>query len=104
MLNANETIAAIDALVYPRGIADRDERVAAHRAYNEAVCNINGEFRDWLASTYASDLPAEVQARIWGKSWEDGHASGYNEVEGHYNDNSDFARFVFNSAPRPTAG
>jgi hypothetical protein len=102
MLNAAETIAAIDALTYPRGIADRDERVAAHRAYNESVSKIVGEFRDFLADQYAPRLPAEVQARIWGKSWEDGHSSGYNEVEGHYLDNADFAEFAFN-AGRATA-
>lgn len=98
MLNAQDADAAVKALTYPRAIADRDERVAAHRAYNEAVGNITGEFKAWLANTYASTLPAAVQDRIWGKSWEDGHSAGYSEVEGCYIDNAEFAEFVFNAA------
>ena len=98
MLNAQEASDAVNALTYPSGITDRDERVAAHRAYNEAVGNITGEFKAYLADTYASGLPATVQDRIFGKSWEDGHSSGYSEIENHYIDNADFAEFVFNAA------
>jgi hypothetical protein len=100
MLNAHETIAAIDALDatnYPRDITNRDERLAAHRAYNEAVGKIVGEFKAYLADTYASSLPTAVQDRIWSKAWEDGHASGYSEIENHYIDNADFAEFAFNA-------
>jgi hypothetical protein len=104
MLNAQEADAAIKALTYPSGITDRDERVAADRAYNEEVSKIGGQFRDWLANTYASSLPATVQARIWSKSWGEGHSSGFGDVENYYIDNADFAQFVFNAVPRPTAG
>lgn len=107
MLNANETIAAINALVYPSGIADRDERVAAHAVYRAETSRIHGEFRDWLAYEYASSMPANVQSKIWEKAWEDGHSGGYNEVEGHYKDYVEFAEVAFNAGrntARPTAG
>lgn len=104
MLNANEAEAAIKALVYPSGIADRNERVAAHAAYNKAVGEINTEFREWLADEYASTLPASVQIRIWGKAWEDGHADGLRNVEIHYEENADFAEFAFNAGKAATKG
>lgn len=97
MLNANETIAAIAALVYPKAIADRDERVAAHAEYRAATGRIHGEFREWLAAEYASAMPANVQSKIWEKAWEDGHSGGYNEVEGHYMDYAEFAEVAFNA-------
>lgn len=97
MLNAHEANAAVDALTYPRGISDRDERVAAHAAYRAATSMITAEFRAWLANQYASSLPVSVQSKIWEKSWEDGHSAGYSEVESHYMDNADFAEFAFNA-------
>ena len=97
MLNASEATAAVNALAYPTGIKDKEERLAAHRAYREEVSKIESEFTAWLANEYAPGLPAEVQARIWSKSWEEGHAYGYSEVENHYIDNADFAEFVYNA-------
>lgn len=102
MLNANEAIAAVDALTYPSGIKDRDERVAAHAEYNAATSRITGEFREWLANEYAPTMPASVQNKIWGKAWEDGHAYGYREVENHYMDLAEFAEFAFNAGTMVT--
>lgn len=97
MLNANEAIAAVDALTYPSAIKDRDERVAAHAEYRAATNRITAEFREWLADEYASAMPANVQMKVWEKAWEDGHSYGYREVENHYMDLAEFAEFAFNA-------
>lgn len=104
MLNAKDAEAAIKALPYPSGTANKDERAALRAAYNEGVSRVNGEFRDWLANEYAPTLPGSVKDKVWGKAWEDGHSGGFNEVEGHYRDYAEFAEFVMDKAPRPTAG
>ncbi|MFE6967209.1 hypothetical protein ACFVAJ_19145 [Agromyces sp. NPDC057679] len=77
--------AAIDDTPYnPK---DRD-------AYRQSEANIKLHFADDLRDAYAEDLPEAVAPIIFERAWEDGHSSGYSEVESQYVDLAEFARKV----------
>lgn len=106
MLNAREAEAAYKALTYP-AVGSRRDRAARDillAEYDEATNKITGEFREWLANEYAHTLPDAVSDKIWEKAWSDGHHAGYPEVENYYSGYAEFAQFVMDKAPRPTAG
>lgn len=89
-MNATEATEAHEKLPYPVGKGEKAR--AAREEYHEQLSEISGQFRDWLAQEYASDLPVGVQSLIFGKAWESGHSSGYYEIQGHYQEYADFAR------------
>jgi hypothetical protein len=92
MLNAIETKAAEDALVYPSSELPRDERVAAKKAYNEELAAIVAQFRAYLADTYLSGFNTAVQDAVWNKVREDGY--GYENMEIAYDELADILKLV----------
>ena len=96
MMNAEEATLAQKALTYPlrSEFPDMESYKAAREEHGEEVSEITGQFRDWLEFEYAGSFPTQVQDLIFHKAWEDGHSSGYFEVEGFYEDYADFAEKV----------
>jgi len=92
-MNGREAEAAVKAIPYPHN-ATKDTRAQLKAEYNAAVDSVVAKFRASLAKDYAYNLPAAVQDRIWSKAWDDGHHAGYSEVEGHYEELSEFAEAV----------
>lgn len=65
---------------YARGIITRDDRSAA-------IAVLEADWRPWLASENGvSHLSQETQDAIFRFAWEEGHSSGYSEVENYYVD------------------
>lgn len=90
-----------DAIQLPGSDAllTRDERVAAHDVYRAAHAELNQEFADALAAEYL-DVIAEsrveaVAAPIFAMAWENGHPSGYSEVELCYMDLAEIATTAY---------
>lgn len=92
MLNAQETIAAENALVYPSSDLPRDEWVAAKQAYNAEVDAIVNQFREYLANAYLSGFNQQVKDAVWNKVREDG--GGYENMEIHYDELADILKLV----------
>lgn len=92
-MNAQQAADAVKALPYPKsGDYDtKEEWQAARRAYQESWGKVTQEFAEYLAATYAPWLVKQTQDMIWRKAWEDGHSSGYSEVENYYMDLASFA-------------
>lgn len=66
----------------------------AKNAYNEKIHEIDSAFEAELAEIYCT-LPAQAAKAIFAKAWEDGHSSGYSEIENKYIDLCDFAEKLF---------
>lgn len=64
------------------------------QAYREQTRELESQWRAWLASEYAPEVPEAAQEAIWNYAWEEGHASGYDEVEMHYRDLADIANLA----------
>ena len=63
-----------------------------HIKYKSAEAEANQAFRAHLEKEYIGDSLSEgAKSAIWWKSWEDGHAGGYGDVENQYRDNVEFA-------------
>lgn len=92
MLNAQETIAAENALVFPSHDLPRDERVAARQAYDAELDAIVDQFRAYLADAYLSGFNTKVQDAVWNKVREDG--GGYENMEIHYDELADILKLV----------
>jgi hypothetical protein len=95
MLNAQEAEAAFKDIPYPES-DDKDILRVMWAAYNEETAQVLGEFRDWLANEYASNLPSAVQEKIWSEAREKGSPYGYAAVEDYYAHYAEFAGFVRN--------
>ncbi len=93
-MNSKEATEAVNAIVFDMTGDTRAERMKAKADYHKAVAEIEIAFRDWLYGEYAYDLPVEVQARVWSKAWENGHAYGYSSVENEFMELAEFAQTV----------
>lgn len=71
-----------------------EERTASRKLHGQRTGELEAQWRAWLADEYASDLSSVAQSLIYTKAWEDGHSSGYNDVEHYYSEHADFARQV----------
>lgn len=78
-MDTNELIERTAALVF-------GEPGPQRQAYRDQTRELEAQWRAWLADEYASALPEAAQQAIWDYAWDQGHASGYNEVEMHYSD------------------
>lgn len=92
MLTATQALEADQALVYPSGIKDKEERYASLAAYRVERNNIREAFMDHLEASYGrSARPDDVLAILRTASWEEGHSAGYHEVEYYYSTYSELS-------------
>ena len=56
------------------------------QAYRAAVAELEAEWREWLFQEHADDMSTEAAQVVFARAWEEGHASGYSEVEMHFVD------------------
>lgn len=91
MLNAEQATEAVKTLPYPTSdqFNSKEEFRAARAEYRAAEDAVTAEFRAYLEDTYAWAHPTEARQTLWTAAWSNGHASGYQNVEAHYNDYSD---------------
>jgi len=96
MLDTNALNTAVKALTYPTydGAQTREELAQLRREYQEATGLLVAEWVEFLKDEHGYDLPAAAQSAVYSKAWEDGHSSGYQEVESCYMNLADFARTV----------
>lgn len=66
-------------------------------AYEKREAEIKGEFEAELADEYLSGYPKNVADAVFNRAWANGHASGYQDVEGHYMELAELVEIV---APR----
>lgn len=90
MLTTQDAYEATEALVYPVGGEDRQERLDAY--YNEQQRIALG-FKAWLASEYAADLTWGVRDLVWEKA-NLMSADNFSEIENKYIDFSSLARSI----------
>ncbi len=83
MLNTQELRQATDEVHYPAK-APKETRTAEIKAYREEISRLEQQWKDWLAAEYLPQLSASKTDEVYRKAWEDGHSSGYQEVEYHY--------------------
>jgi len=97
-ISTEEIRAAIASLPdYPNGKDERGERDRIRTENRFATNQLEKRWGAWLADEYASDVPAAAHAEIYRMAWDDGHSSGYEEVENRYQEYADFARKVANA-------
>lgn len=89
------------AIDYPH-TDDREERVRLRREYDAAHAELNREFAAQLAEEYLGEISetrrGPIAERTFQLAWEDGHSSGYYEVENRYMDLAAFALAVYSAA------
>jgi hypothetical protein len=79
---------------------EREERITARKAAQEKRAREEKAFRDRLYSEIGqgiAGLNEKQHALVYVKAWEDGHASGYEEVEQHYGELADLAREILDA-------
>lgn len=92
MLTATQALEADQALVYPSGIKDKEERYALLATYRLERSKIRESFMDHLEASYGRDnRPADVMAILRTAAWEEGHSYGYSEVEYYYSTYSELS-------------
>ena len=93
MLNAEQATAAAQAIPYPASgqFNNRAERTAALVEYRAAQDAVTQQFREYLEETYGWAHTPEARQTLWDAAWSNGHASGYQNVEAHYNDYADLS-------------
>ena len=93
-LSTEELRSAVDSIPYPNDTADRDERNRIRTENSHAVRALEKRWGAWLADEYASEVPAAAHDDIYRLAWEQGHSSGYGEVEYHYSEYAGLAAKV----------
>jgi len=86
MLNAEQAVAAENALVYPAAGLDKTTRAAMIAEYKAGKSKIQEEFLNYLEEQYATSEDSDVLAMLRLAAWSDGHGSGYQNVEHHYSE------------------
>jgi hypothetical protein len=89
MLTTDELTVETASLSYPRS-GNREDR----SAYYSKIAAFEHQWAEWLASEYATYLPATVHSLIYKRAWADGHSDGYNAVENRYSEYAEFATEV----------
>jgi hypothetical protein len=103
MLSTRELDEATRALVWPRfdgrrsakAFADLQEAKNQYHADEKAL---EACWEPWLAKEYADGLSAIVVDELFRRAWDDGHSSGYHEVETYYQQYAEFALFIVKNA------
>lgn len=93
MLNAEQATSAVKAIPYPTSdqFNSKEEFRAARVERRAAEDAVTAEFRAYLEDAYAWSHPTEARKTLWDAAWSNGHASGYANVEAHYNDYADLS-------------
>ena len=82
-ITTQELYALINELDY-RGLQEQHGRVEGRAIYNERISALEAQWREYLREDNAPSHWTEEQFNVlYRQAWADGHASGYNEVEGH---------------------
>lgn len=87
MLDTQELTAAVAELDIRLPYKARDAVRYRERAGETA--RLQGEWAAWLKDEYLPFASAEGAAAVYRYAWEQGHASGYGEVESVYRDLAD---------------
>lgn len=61
-------------------------------AYHEERRFIENEFKYALQREYLSDAPDSVADRVWELAWQEGHSSGFGDVEHYYQEFAELVR------------
>ncbi len=80
-LTTSELYDARSEVVYPTGSNRTNESV---REYNRQISALEKQWSRWLGEEHAPGIPEVAQNKIFSLAWQEGHSSGYNEVETHY--------------------
>lgn len=88
-INPAETInQAVRALPFvARGQEGRAE-------YDDAYGDLQDQFKDALYETYGEGLNRAQHERAYSLAYQEGHASGWHDIQNYYIDYADFARFI----------
>lgn len=78
-MDSNQLRGHIDNVVSPLYKTDK-------AMYYAQLASAEASWRAWLFSEYAWDLSEKTREKIYSKAWEDGHSSGYYEVEHHFSE------------------
>lgn len=70
--------------------SDKSNATEARRNYQNRINEITNDFEKNLSEFYGTGNTAADHI-IYGKAWDDGHSSGYSEVENLYQDLVHFA-------------
>lgn len=73
------------------------ETVAERQTYRAQVRELETQWQEWLNEEYAPFLSSQSANEIYARAWEDGHASGYSEVESIYVDLASIVQRIFNN-------
>jgi hypothetical protein len=93
MLNAEQATAADKAIPYygKQTFNSKEERHEAVLAYKAERTKVTQEFRAYLEDTYSWGHSQKDKDLLWTAAWENGHSSGFHEVEGFYNEYTDLS-------------
>lgn len=98
---ANDFISQGDAIPYPdrADYADRSEHSEAMLAYRAARREVDKAFGVALADAYLESIAESrrqaIGEQIFPLAWENGHESGYHQVENHYIDFAEVAVKIY---------
>lgn len=90
MLSTVDLHNATSSLTYGDTVTERQN-------YRAQVRDLETQWQEWLHEEYASFLSSQSANEIYVQAWENGHASGYSEVESIYVDLASFVQRIFNN-------
>lgn len=95
-MNSTEVEQAIKDLTYPRptDFNDKADWRIAQTEYRVEEKALEQQWKAWLIEEYAFDFSEKVQEEIFRRAWDDGHSSGYHNVENYFQEYADFANMV----------
>lgn len=62
--------------------------------YEDAYGDLQDQFKDALYETYGEGLNRAQHERAYSLAYQEGHASGWYDIQNYYIDYADFARFI----------
>ena len=69
--------------------------VELRNKYREEVASIEVDFRNALQNEYVCrELGTVAESKLWWMAWENGHSSGYSEVENYYSELADLVNSI----------
>lgn len=88
------TIANLEKRGYLIETIVHDDFIVAQRAFNIKSATLQQQWHDDLYEYYGVDKDNPVIQKILGKAYEDGHSSGFQEVENHFSELLDFVQDI----------
>lgn len=65
-----------------------------HATYVETRANLEAQWREWLYQEFADDFSTQAADAIYVRAYEEGHSSGYQEIQNQFIDLTSLVRQV----------